>query len=652
MNYPHGGASEIWRDDNGHNPVKSEIRDWGGVVEASAELTPYAMGAVGDGIKDDTAALQAYVANLKASGLPFVGQPGAIYKITDPNGLWLGSDDTTNTVRGFYANGSTILIAVDGGVGVDLTGIQNGKRDEYDIRVEVASGFAAAHGVVQARPKQASGVVSSGNVGKIKVNVIGAMHGAGYYNVQSESNVQPSSFVQNDAGPCYVWSEDDWFSGKTTITLDGSVDAYTIGNTLDNGSGATGIILRADGNRMFVHVLGGTFSDGDTVTDGATGTGAISGTPVVLGSASPNSTLGVEETSTSTFQHVKDIWGNNNHADKLWPVRLIRSFNDMTFDNTNLNHADGGDLSELHGDCGVVDNGTYLHAAHRYSHVFGDLADATSQVMDRCKFVGLNAGSPLTRVKVMTNLVRFEDCLFDLDGDLDFAGAGLNGATSIRLGAHAMTATGRVEGSISYDSQGGADLTGYTSASDDKRAVLFDSSTGLYGFRREVSEVIDVGRIPASGNIIRVAPETGLADDLTHIDVPPGVVIDGSIIGLQVVSGSITITIKPGVDGGNIRTADNKRIIMKADVVYPFIYDARQNEFSFAGMTNGDPAQTGFTGMTGTSSKAALAAYAAPTISATPTQAEVQAVADALQALAQRVKAQDDAAIAANVMST
>ncbi|WP_147127821.1 sialate O-acetylesterase [Shimia ponticola] len=38
MTYPHGGASEIWRDgvDNAHNPRKPEIRDWGGKVEADA----------------------------------------------------------------------------------------------------------------------------------------------------------------------------------------------------------------------------------------------------------------------------------------------------------------------------------------------------------------------------------------------------------------------------------------------------------------------------------------------------------------------------------------------------------------------------------------------------------------------------------------
>ena len=42
---------------------------------------------------------------------------------------------------------------------------------------------------------------------------------------------------------------------------------------------------------------------------------------------------------------------------------------------------------------------------------------------------------------------------------------------------------------------------------------------------------------------------------------------------------------------------------------------------------------------TGTASRAAFATYTAPTISAVPTQAEVQAIADALQAISRATKA-------------
>lgn len=53
---------------------------------------------------------------------------------------------------------------------------------------------------------------------------------------------------------------------------------------------------------------------------------------------------------------------------------------------------------------------------------------------------------------------------------------------------------------------------------------------------------------------------------------------------------------------------------------------------------------TGFGAMTGTATKTAIATYASPTISAGYVQAEVQAIADGLQAATRRLKALDDAA--------
>lgn len=55
---------------------------------------------------------------------------------------------------------------------------------------------------------------------------------------------------------------------------------------------------------------------------------------------------------------------------------------------------------------------------------------------------------------------------------------------------------------------------------------------------------------------------------------------------------------------------------------------------------------TGFGAMTGTATKGAIATYASPVISAAYVQAEVQAIADALQACMRRLKAYDDAFIA------
>ena len=61
---------------------------------------------------------------------------------------------------------------------------------------------------------------------------------------------------------------------------------------------------------------------------------------------------------------------------------------------------------------------------------------------------------------------------------------------------------------------------------------------------------------------------------------------------------------------------------------------------------------TGFTAMTGTATKTAIATYTAPTISNPPTQAEVQALADAVEAISRRLKADDDALIAHGLIGT
>ncbi len=61
---------------------------------------------------------------------------------------------------------------------------------------------------------------------------------------------------------------------------------------------------------------------------------------------------------------------------------------------------------------------------------------------------------------------------------------------------------------------------------------------------------------------------------------------------------------------------------------------------------------TGWVACTGTALKGGFATYTAPTISATPTQAEVQAIANALQNVSRAVKALIDAGLTAQLLST
>lgn len=70
--------------------------------------------------------------------------------------------------------------------------------------------------------------------------------------------------------------------------------------------------------------------------------------------------------------------------------------------------------------------------------------------------------------------------------------------------------------------------------------------------------------------------------------------------------------------------------------------------------TNGAPPaitpKPGWTADTGTADRASHATYTAPTISNPPTQAEVQAIATALQAATQEIKALKDDLIAQSIL--
>lgn len=61
---------------------------------------------------------------------------------------------------------------------------------------------------------------------------------------------------------------------------------------------------------------------------------------------------------------------------------------------------------------------------------------------------------------------------------------------------------------------------------------------------------------------------------------------------------------------------------------------------------------TGWTACTGTTLKGGFATYTAPAISALPTQAEVQAIANALQNVSRAVKALIDAGLTAELLDT
>ena len=99
MTYPHGGASQIWRDGDGtaHNPAKSQIRDWGASVEQKADANEVGL-----------AQLQA----LNASGAPmYVDTTAGLAATSDGDYFNVPSSDPLKSVL-LYQNstGSAVLV--------------------------------------------------------------------------------------------------------------------------------------------------------------------------------------------------------------------------------------------------------------------------------------------------------------------------------------------------------------------------------------------------------------------------------------------------------------------------------------------------------------------------------------------------------------
>lgn len=111
---------------------------------------------------------------------------------------------------------------------------------------------------------------------------------------------------------------------------------------------------------------------------------------------------------------------------------------------------------------------------------------------------------------------------------------------------------------------------------------------------------------------------------------------------------AITVTDAATFAIGGAPTAGTNTTITRAWAFYIVAgnFNLQSGDYYRAGTKVLGARVTGFSAMTGTATKTAIATYTAPTISNPPTQAEVQAIADALQAAMRRLKALDDAALA------
>lgn len=547
----------------------------------SMGFSPMQFGAVGDGLADDTVPVRAAADAAKTLGVGLYHHDDEPFRITDNKGIWFGSNDCLTWVRRAEI---TLIADFNGGVLYDLTGIGNGGRNHFRLKGSVAAGRTPSYGVVQARPKQSAGVRSSGNAAELYINISGSFLAAVYGSVASESNRNVGSLLNNIDGVAGAWLRDDYFKNTFRLPITSPSAAFAPGGVLTGStSGATATILRTEStnSRLFLRALTGTFVNGETVTGSISASTATANIPtgyIVTGPLSPNTALGIEETSTSVLQAIDRLWANNQGGN-LFPTILCRTFTDLSFTMPNVTATSTADLFELHGNiAGVSIIEAYLHSTHRNSIVLGDAAQLTgNQIIDGLSIVApKNAGNPTARIKTATNLVQLNNCNIDIGGAIDLGGATLGANSFIRLrhtsgNPASFTASGPLAGLIHIDKNA---VVNITSVINNQRHTIHQVDTGLWSHPLRPAPAVGIvsDAITLTQGPLVVVDTEGLAatDTLSTINIP-AMGAHGMVIYLKTLSGARDVTVS--ITGGNIRGPADV-VLSTNSITCTLIYDA------------------------------------------------------------------------------
>lgn len=170
--------------------------------------TPEDYGAIGDGVADDTAALEALIAHSKADQVPIALRAGSTYRTV--RSLWLGTDNGVESVVSLIGNWGKILGECTGEPVLDLTGIRNdGRFLLTNVHVTGDSTNTPSSAALESRPLNGTTVVSSGNAYIHDNRFDGSYSDVTLGNIQSESNSIQYNYLFNDDGPCFVMSMTD-----------------------------------------------------------------------------------------------------------------------------------------------------------------------------------------------------------------------------------------------------------------------------------------------------------------------------------------------------------------------------------------------------------------------------------------------------------
>lgn len=153
-------------------------------------MTFLSWGAVGDGVTDDTAELQAYITWVKAGWdntyqqAPCMNGAPGVYLVTSP--LFIGSSTSSGgRLSCYHGNGSTLLVKHTG-IGVDATGLRDAS-DIDDLRIQADTVTSPSIGFAIVRRSEDDGGNGHRNVIR-RLKITGTVTVAGLVNFASESN--------------------------------------------------------------------------------------------------------------------------------------------------------------------------------------------------------------------------------------------------------------------------------------------------------------------------------------------------------------------------------------------------------------------------------------------------------------------------------
>lgn len=572
---------------------------------------PQHFGAAGDGATDDTTAVQA-AANFAYAAATFVdGAPGSTYLVSDT--IWFGSLNAQSSPKGFRANGSKILSHVQGGPIIDLVGVKNANLTDWDFDFEADSDYECTYAVVFGRPKQASGVVSSG---KFSLTVNGEAYAtcAAVGILSSESGEVQGSIV-NNIGPALAMCDRDWFEDTFTLPIDNISGTFDLGETISGGGASATLIFYEESEAlMFCRAISGTFSDNQAITGGDSGATANANVPsgyTLAPTASPNVPLGIESSSTSVVCKTNRLLLRNDASSKLMPAMIIRGFGHIHTDQINVTHVGQGDLISVGGSIvGPTFLSPFLHATHRNSIVWGDPSESSNVIYMPRVADCQRAGSPSLR-HYSHGGVRMLGAHLDVDKDSTFDGTLEDNCLLDCRGdtvSSTLTINSTVEGTIRKSET--TDLVFGVSIAQN-RAQIVDGYLGITsgGVVRDSVTLDADGVCTVESQFINVTPNTGTSDaierfDFTNLGYSP----NGLVFFVKSNSASNTITFNQGqasTGGSDTGTRGAGDVILSNLYYHAFVYEATGDRVVSLGavLANAETENLGWANLTGSSTK-------------------------------------------------